>query len=201
MEKRLWRTTSTTMLALFLVLSHYVMFALQLDIITSPDNFFVTESLFFQILEPDVLSYTYKIRPAKDFGSDFDRQYQKIALTLAEPFEGCSPLTNSVGGSVVMVLRGGCSFLSKTLNAEKAGAVAILISDSDEENDEKFIDMIDDSTHRHVTIPSAFLMGKDGAMIKRVLNQMSINHAVITIPVNVTSVPIGKTKRPPWTLW
>lgn len=55
-----------------------------------------------------------------------------------------------------------CSFLSKTVRAEEAGARAIIISDYNDKNDDMFIEMIDDKTFREVHIPAAFLLGKNG---------------------------------------
>ena len=55
-----------------------------------------------------------------------------------------------------------CSFLSKTINAEDAGAVAVIIMDNDIDNDDMLIDMIEDGTDRPADIPAFFLLGKDG---------------------------------------
>lgn len=55
-----------------------------------------------------------------------------------------------------------CSFVTKTINAENAGAVAVLITDNDAQNDEAQIQMVQDGTEREVQIPSLFLLGKDG---------------------------------------
>lgn len=52
--------------------------------------------------------------------------------------------------------------MTKSLHAESAGAVAVVVADDDIHNDQMFVDMIDDSTDRVVNIPAAFLMGKDG---------------------------------------
>lgn len=56
----------------------------------------------------------------------------------------------------------GCSFLSKAINAEKAGAAAVIIMDNDHSNYERFIDMIQDETNRKTMLPAYFLLGKDG---------------------------------------
>jgi len=55
-----------------------------------------------------------------------------------------------------------CSFLSKTINVERAGAVAVIIMDSDVDNDDTLVDMMDDGTERPADIPAFFLHGKDG---------------------------------------
>nr|KAG5703254.1 hypothetical protein BaRGS_034165 [Batillaria attramentaria] len=122
-------------------------------------------------------------------------------MVLGEPVEGCRPLTNSVHNAVAFLLRGGCSFVTKSNNAEDAGAIAVIIADNDEENDEHMIDMVDDATGRAVRIPSLFLMGKDGVMIRRHLLMYGLEEAIVNIPVNLTGVPIGKARQPPWTLW
>lgn len=172
------------------------------EIASSPDAFLVYEDAhYFEIVSPESLSYTYKLRRAKDFGVDFDRMYTKVRMVVAEPVEGCRPITNSLTNAVAFLLRGGCSFVTKSNNAEEAGAIAVIVADNDEENDEHMIDMVDDSTGRPVGIPSLFLMGKDGIMIRRHLMINGLEEAIINIPVNLTGVPIGKARQPPWTLW
>ena len=46
--------------------------------------------------------------------------------------------------------------------ADRAGAHMVIIYDSDENNDTRFIDMIDDDTERKTYIPAAFMLGRDG---------------------------------------
>lgn len=58
----------------------------------------------------------------------------------------------------------GCSFLTKTINAERVGALAVIIFDNKHENDDSMIDMIKDETDRSTGIPSFFLLGKDGCV-------------------------------------
>ena len=55
-----------------------------------------------------------------------------------------------------------CSFLSKTIIVEEAGAVAAIIMDNDVDNDDTLVDMLEDGTDRLTHIPSFFLHGKDG---------------------------------------
>jgi len=52
--------------------------------------------------------------------------------------------------------------VTKSVHAEAAGAVAVVVTDDDIHNDQSFVDMIDDNTERVVNIPAVFLMGKDG---------------------------------------
>jgi len=56
-----------------------------------------------------------------------------------------------------------CSFLDKAIEAERAGALAVLITDSADATD-AFIEMIvdDDRQHSAVSIPTAYLPGQSG---------------------------------------
>ena len=56
--------------------------------------------------------------------------------------------------------------MTKAFNAEQAGAVAIIITDQDEENDMGNVDMIQDGTERDVSIPALYLLGKDGLVVQ-----------------------------------
>ena len=58
----------------------------------------------------------------------------------------------------------GCSFVGKTLNAERAGARLVIITDHAIDNDNRMIDMVQDETSRTVGIPAFFLFGKDGCV-------------------------------------
>ncbi|RXG68988.1 Protease-associated domain-containing protein 1 [Armadillidium vulgare] len=97
-----------------------------------------------------------------------------------------------------MVSRGECSFVSKTVMAEKAGAIAVIVTDDNAENDDVYIKMIDDNTKRKAKIPAAFLLGISGHVIQRKLREKHEEAAIINIPVNLTTVPIHKLNQPPW---
>jgi len=160
---------------------------------------------FFKILDPPELAYTYKIRPAMDFGGTFNTSFYGIPLVLANPPCGCSaPLnTEEVEGAVLLVERGDCSFLSKAFKAQSAGASAVIISDNNFDNDFYFIDMVDDSTNRenHIHIPTSFLMGKNGYLIRETLVSLGRTQAIINIPVNISHLQLHQLNQPPWLVW
>jgi len=166
-------------------------------------NISVDEYMFFEILKPEAIAYSYKIRPAKDFGNPLNFSITNAYLVPTAPKDACSVVVNveDLEGNVAMVERGGCSFLSKSIQAERAGARAVIVYDNDAKNDESYIDMVSDETSRELKIPSLFLLGKDGHVIYRTLNEYKLKHALINIPVNMTGVLAHKAKLPPWTLW
>ena len=64
--------------------------------------------------------------------------------------------------SRLQIERGECSFVSKVIRAQEAGAAAVVVADLDGDNDEFFISMVDDTTKRKAEIPAGFLLGKNG---------------------------------------
>lgn len=53
-------------------------------------------------------------------------------LATAHPFDGCKPLANAdaISGRIAVVRRGGCNFVDKVRNAERVGAIAVVILDN-----------------------------------------------------------------------
>ncbi|CAH1784528.1 unnamed protein product [Owenia fusiformis] len=171
------------------------------EIVVKP--LFHSDNLFFQVLEPESIRYTYKIRQAKNFGGLLNQSYASIDLVPTVPADGCSPISNQhlIEGNVALVERGGCSFLSKTIQAENAGAIIIVITDEDPDNDSMMIEMIEDGTNRSPKIPAVYLLGRDGYMIKKTLQELDLTSAIINIPVNITGIPIHLLNQPPWEPW
>ena len=85
-------------------------------------------------------------------------------LVVAEPADGCAPLTNAaaVDGNVTLIIRGVCGFVDKYLNAQDAGATAIVVY-----NDGTAPDRIDPivmgGLTDAVTIPGVMIGFFDGA--------------------------------------
>ena len=55
------------------------------------------------------------------------------SLVVAEPVDGCEPIwdnAEAVNGSIVVVDRGSCPFVDKAMNAQAAGAVAVLVANN-----------------------------------------------------------------------
>lgn len=199
MPKRFLRGTASLLLTYCCVL---VDVALLANLVSS-DGKFLKEDIFFEILEPESLRYTFRLRPAHEFGSSFVTQLSNVGLVLSEPLQGCASLVNrlELRHNVVLVERGGCSFLNKCVEVRRQGALAVIVADSDPSNDDQYVDMMDDSTRRNCSIPAAFLLGKDGFMIRRGLEAHGLRRALINIPVNVSGVPAHRLRQPPWLVW
>jgi hypothetical protein len=158
--------------------------------------------VFFEIIDPEELAYTYKVNPA-GFTPSWNITLNGVNLVPTEPPCGCGFVQNSeeVEGRIALMERGDCSFVSKVRRAEEAGAIGAIITDVDKDNDELFISMIDDTTDRPVSIPAAFLLGINGHIIKKTLNTLAIPSAVINIPVNISRISPYKLNQPPWLVW
>uniref|UniRef100_A0A8C5PY63 Protease-associated domain-containing protein 1 n=1 Tax=Leptobrachium leishanense TaxID=445787 RepID=A0A8C5PY63_9ANUR len=163
----------------------------------------VQEYLYFQVLSPVDIRYIFTTTPAKDFGGVFNQRYDQIHLVPADPPEACGELANGafIQGQIALVERGGCSFLSKTRIIQEHGGHAVIITDNASENDSFYVEMIQDNSGRTADIPALFLLGRDGFMIQRSLEQHGLPWAVISIPVNVSSIPTFELRQPPWTFW
>lgn len=181
-----------------------------MDGVSTPE--IIGSDVFFEIVDPAELEYTYRLRPARDFGATFNASFKlvEVALVPTQPKDGCTAIRNwdEVRGSVALVERGECSFIHKAIEAEKAGALAIIITDSDgledgEEGEEVdyYIEMVDDNTERESRIPAGFLLGKNGRIIRRTLQNLDLNFAIINIPVNLTFVQPHQINHPPWLGW
>lgn len=162
--------------------------------------------VFFEILEPEELEYTYRVRPAKDFGpafSDSRFEQKRNELVLPEPRDACNRLTNAqeMKGKVALIERGECSFLTKVMWVEAAGAVAAIVTDTQGTDDVDFyIEMVHDNTNRDANIPAGYMMGRNGRMITNTLAKYGLDRAIINIPVNLTFVPTEMVNHPPWSM-
>ena len=66
--------------------------------------------IFFEIIEPKELAYTYKIHPAQDFGTTFNETFsvKNVPLVPTDPPHACDKILNSAKlyKNVALVERG-----------------------------------------------------------------------------------------------
>ena len=72
--------------------------------------------------------------------------------------EGCNPLVNDLTGKIAVIYRNTCEFGTKSLNAQNAGAVAVIIVN----REEGLVNMGGGNDGFNVTIPVVFLQNSDG---------------------------------------
>ncbi|XP_023938567.1 PRADC1-like protein [Bicyclus anynana] len=168
----------------------------------------IAGDVFFEIIDPPELRYSYRIRPAKDFGASFNGSinFQNARLVPTIPFHSCTDIENhdEIIGNIALSERGECTFVHKTMKAQLAGALAVIITETIDNSDDaldSLIEMVDDKMEIDINIPAAFLLGRSGSTILRTLKRLHKTYAVINLPINMTHVPIGKMNQPPWISW
>ena len=87
------------------------------------------------------------------------------AASLTAPTNGCTALTAPVTGKVVVIDRGACSFKTKTLNAQTAGAIGVIIVNNAVGHIAPALGN-DATITTAITIPTQSVSLEDGALIK-----------------------------------
>jgi hypothetical protein len=109
------------------------------------------------------------------FGPVLDQNGVTGELAAAEPANACSPITNLVAGTIALVDRGSCSFDSKVLMAQEAGAIGVVVAN----NREGPLPFLAGSSP-DVAIPSVGIPQSDGVMLREGL----LDHSVVKLAAN-----------------
>lgn len=101
-----------------------------------------------------------------DFGPSLTTTGTTGPLVNADPADGCTAISTPLGGSIALIDRanGTCDFSTKVLNAQAAGAVAVVVA-NDRRGTEVFT-MPAGQKSRRVRIPSIMIGQNDGASLK-----------------------------------
>ncbi|MFL5319810.1 MAG: M36 family metallopeptidase, partial [Myxococcaceae bacterium] len=92
--------------------------------------------------------------------------------------DGCEASTTSLSGKIALVQRGTCDFITKVLNAQSAGAVAVVIFNND---GSKPFAM--GGTSRKVKVPSVMVSDVDGATLEAKAGQSATVQKNATPPL------------------
>ncbi|HKX43782.1 MAG TPA: M36 family metallopeptidase, partial [Burkholderiaceae bacterium] len=84
-------------------------------------------------------------------------------IVVAVPNDGCAAITTPLAGKIALIDRGTCEFSTKSLNAQKAGAVAAIIADN---RVEPIFTLAAGSDAKRVRIPTLMVSQADGAALK-----------------------------------
>ncbi|WP_435135188.1 PA domain-containing protein [Formosa sp. A9] len=100
-------------------------------------------------------------------------------LVLAEPTEACALLDNAsaINGKIALIYRGNCTFVEKVLNAQNAGAIAVIMINNEPGNP---IVMGGEDPTGAVQIPSLMISQEDGAKIATQINAGETVNITIT---------------------
>lgn len=78
------------------------------DGVTTPE--IIGNDIFFEVVDPEDLQYTYRLRLAKDFGTTFDNTFKQHShvLVVTEPLDGCMHIRNvdDIEGNIALMERG-----------------------------------------------------------------------------------------------
>lgn len=118
----------------------------------------------------------YNVAPG-NFGADLTEpgvtgELELVSDGSASPEEGCGALVDFTPGNIAMVRRGTCQFGTKSLNAENAGASAVIVINNTGGNGT--ISMGGGADGGQVTIPAVMIGNADGDTIVADLGQAMI---------------------------
>ncbi|KAL3318560.1 Protease-associated domain containing 1 [Cichlidogyrus casuarinus] len=155
--------------------------------------------VYLRLIKPSTSGYHFKLSTSS-FGPKFNTSYWAVNLVRTNPPQACSPIVNKpdILGSIAFIQRGSCSFMSKVLYAEIAGAKAVIVHDNSDSED-GLIFMSADDTSRVSHVPSAFLGAKDSQYILNLMYSINSDLAIVDFLCNVTNP--DKIKLAPWNPW
>ncbi|CAN1778187.1 Signal peptide peptidase-like 2 [Linum perenne] len=93
---------------------------------------------------------------------------RKTHLTLSDPRNCCITPKKKFAGDVILVNRGNCTFTAKAINAEAAGASAVLIVNDENELYEMVCDA--DETDLDISIPVVMIPKDAGVFLEKLLS-------------------------------
>lgn len=155
--------------------------------ITGPTTF--QSSTNITVNSPSGLARNYPCFPNLSFGSLIYTPITSNLILVADgtptPTLGCNGLTNTafLNGKIALVRRGSCTFAAKVLNAQTAGAIAVIIMNN-VPGPPAAIGGTDDT----VTIPSMMISQADGDILEAGLVSGTIN---VTLNASTPGVVSG----------
>lgn len=130
--------------------------------------------------EPADCEGALRFSPTADWGADLSSDIWTGNLVIADdgtaaPTEGCSALVNAaeMAGNIAYIDRGSCNFSLKALNAQNAGAIAVVIANQMPGN--QTIVMGAGNFATMVTIPVVMISFENGQVIK---DKLELNETV-----------------------
>jgi extracellular elastinolytic metalloproteinase len=98
------------------------------------------------------------------FGSALTTVGLNDNIAVASPADACATVGTAVSGKIALVDRGTCDFTKKVLNAQTAGAVAVIVANNVASNPDEVFAM--GGSNRRIKIPSVMVSYNSGAALK-----------------------------------
>lgn len=124
----------------------------------------------------------------------------KGPIIVAEPFNACSPITMDLHNTIALAIRDksveNCTFVSKVIHLQKAGAIGVVVMNQKPFRYEgDLLSVMNNATAlpEEITIPSIFITYASGSAILSLLNQ--------GISVNATISKEGETIVSTFSFW
>jgi hypothetical protein len=97
-----------------------------------------------------------------EFGPAFTTTGVTGNVATTSPADGCTAISTALAGKVALIDRGACNFTIKALNAQAAGATAVIIANNQGGTDT----FVMGGTERKLRIPAMMISQNDGASLK-----------------------------------
>lgn len=94
----------------------------------------------------------------------------------ANPTQGCGTITTNLTGKIALIDRGTCEFGAKALNAQRKGAIGVVICNIDEATN---ISMLAGAVGSQVTVPVTLIKRSDCDRIKLALNSGTVRLSLV----------------------
>jgi hypothetical protein len=107
-------------------------------------------------------SATYAAMGA-DYGAALTTTGLSGSVLVTVPGDGCTAISTPLAGKIALVDRGACEFSTKSLNAQKAGAAAVIIANN---SAAQIFTLAAGTDAKRVRIPSVMVSQADGAALK-----------------------------------
>lgn len=117
-----------------------------------------------------------------DFGASLTATGVAGTVATTTPADGCTAISTPLAGKVALIDRGACDFSTKALNAQQAGASAVIIANN---QPTAILTMGAGANAKRVRIGAVMISQADGADLKSIANASANVHRLATQPLQI----------------
>jgi hypothetical protein len=127
---------------------------------------------------------SYGASPAA-FGPQLDTTGITGNVLVAVPANGCTAITSPVAGGIALIDRGACDFSLKVLNAQLAGAIAVIVANN--QGGTATITMGPGEGANRVRIAAVMISQNDGVALKAIPSPNATARRLAVLPLQIDS--------------